>query len=84
MCVGEASRPLATPYTPDPEHHTSAKYKWDDVEANDAVRLGVFGRLLPGRVRYIDGATIAIARIDRRKPSESSGTLYTAGRVGVF
>ena len=37
----------------------------DDGEAHDAVRRSHFEALLPGRVRYIDAATIANARADR-------------------
>ena len=40
-------------------------FESDDVEAHDAVRRSHFEALLPGRVRYIDAATIANARADR-------------------
>ena len=57
----EARAPLQRRYVPEQGH----AFHWDDVEAHDAVRRSRFEALLPGRVRYIDAATIANARADR-------------------
>ena len=57
----EARAPLQRRYVPQEGH----EFHWDDVEAHDAVRRSRFEALLPGRVRYIDAATIANARADR-------------------
>eukprot|EP00964_Phaeocystis_antarctica_P148116 scaffold114869_cov90-Phaeocystis_antarctica.AAC.3 len=57
----EARAPLQHRYVPQEGH----AFHWDDVEAHDAVRRSRFEALLPGRVRYIDAATIANARADR-------------------
>ena len=60
MCQ-EARVPLQSRYVA-PDGHM---FHWDDVEAHNAVRRSRFEALLPGRVRYIDAATIANSRADR-------------------
>ena len=56
-----ARAPLQSRYVAPSGH----KYHWDDVEAHEAVRLARFEALIPGRIRYIDAATIANLRADR-------------------
>ena len=57
----EARVPLQSRYVA-PEGH---RFHWDVIEVHDAVRRSRFEALLPGRVRFIDAATIANSRADR-------------------
>ena len=72
-CIRHNDEPLRHPYAPPVGH----RYGWDSVAPHDALRREIFEQELPGRVQYLDAATISDRRADRHliAPKESSTSL---------